>query len=94
MNDNSKILIVDDEPNVRLVFRTTLEAEDYETASAESGASAMELLKANIFDLILLDLQMPEEDGISLLQWLRQTGNNTPVVIIPLMERCPMLSRP
>ena len=89
MNANSKILIVDDEPNVRLVFRTTLKAEGYETASADCGSSALDILRADTFDLILLDLQMPGEGGNTILQRLREAGNDTPVVIITAYATVP-----
>jgi len=82
MSDPEKILIVDDEPNVRLVFRTTLEAAGYDTETDSDGVEALDLLKKPSFDLVLLDLQMPIQGGMSVLQSLRQTGINVPVVII------------
>lgn len=82
MNVASKILIVDDEPNVRLVFRTTFESAGHQTAEAVNGVEALELLRDSSFDLVLLDLQMPGEGGMTVLERLRVAGNDTPVVIV------------
>jgi DNA-binding response OmpR family regulator len=76
------ILIVDDEPNVRLVFRTALESTGAELAAAEDGETALAWLKDHSVDLILLDLQMPRMGGIGVLEKLRAEGNNVPVIII------------
>ncbi len=76
------ILIVDDEPNVRLVFRTALESVGYTVAEAEDGASALEWLAQSPTDLVLLDLQMPGVGGMEVLRRLRDSGNDVPVVIV------------
>jgi DNA-binding response OmpR family regulator len=76
------ILIVDDEPNVRLVFRTTLESTGYEVAEAEDGDSAIEALEKAPADVVLLDLQMPRIGGMEVLRRLRESGNHVPVVIV------------
>jgi DNA-binding response OmpR family regulator len=77
-----QILIVDDEPNVRLVFRTTLESAGYRVAEAEDGVMALEMLEAASPDLVLLDLRMPRVDGMEVLRRLRDSGNEVPVVIV------------
>jgi DNA-binding response OmpR family regulator len=77
-----QILIVDDEPNVRLVFRTTLESTGAELAAAEDGEAALAWLKDNRADLVLLDLQMPRVGGMGVLERLRAMGNDVPVIII------------
>jgi DNA-binding response OmpR family regulator len=77
-----QILIVDDEPNVRLVFRTALESTGAELASAEDGEAALAWLKDNRADLVLLDLQMPRVGGMGVLERLRAIGNDVPVIII------------
>jgi FixJ family two-component response regulator len=73
---------VDDEPNVRLNYRVTLETEGYNVLEANCGAKALEQLAANRFDLAILDMRMPEMDGLDLLAEMRQRGYNTPAVII------------
>lgn len=78
----SRILIVDDEPNVRLVFRTALEACGYVVAEADDGVTALERLAAAPADLVLLDLQMPRVGGMEVLRRLRESGNDVPVAIV------------
>jgi DNA-binding response OmpR family regulator len=82
MTRAAHILVVDDEPNVRLVFRTALEASGYKLSTAAEGKSALDLVQQDPPDLILLDLQMPGSDGMDVLRQLREGGNNVPVVII------------
>ena len=76
------ILIVDDEPNVRLVFRTALESTGAELAASENGEAALAWLKDHSVDLVLLDLQMPRIGGMEVLEQLRAGGNDVPVIII------------
>jgi DNA-binding response OmpR family regulator len=82
MDAPKRILIVDDEPNVRLVFRTALEATGYLVTEAADGDAALAQLRKLPTDLILLDLKMPVMDGMETLQRLRDTGNETPVVVV------------
>jgi DNA-binding NtrC family response regulator len=82
MSTAARILIVEDEPNVRLVFRTALESTACTLSTAEDGETALRWLKQSPFDLVLLDLQMPGLNGIEVLRRLRDTGNVVPVVII------------
>ena len=82
MSNSANILIVDDEPNVRLVFRTALESAGYAAIIAEDGQAALKILKQTKVDLVLLDLQMPILDGMETLRRLREAGNNVPVVIV------------
>ncbi|SMF94143.1 DNA-binding transcriptional response regulator, NtrC family, contains REC, AAA-type ATPase, and a Fis-type DNA-binding domains [Methylomagnum ishizawai] len=68
----TSILVVDDEPDIRRLLQEILEDEGYAVHVAENGAVARELRSAHKPDLILLDIWMPDEDGISLLKdWLR-----------------------
>ena len=76
------ILVVDDEPNVRLSYRTVLEAEHYAVEEANSAPAGLEKLVTSRFDLAILDMRMPEMDGLDLLARMRERGLTTPVVII------------
>jgi DNA-binding NtrC family response regulator len=82
MNTIKTILIVDDEPHVRLVFQIALESAGYSVVAAADGAAALARLREASADLILLDLKMPVLDGMESLRRLREQGNNVPVVII------------
>ena len=84
MDPKKRILIVDDEPNVRLVLQTALESVGYQVSGAGDGQRAFEQLRERDggFDLILLDLQMPKMNGMELLAQLRDSGIMVPVVIL------------
>jgi CheY-like chemotaxis protein len=82
MDAPKRILIVDDEPHVRLVFRTALEVSGYLVTEAADGDAALAQLRKLPTDLILLDLKMPVVDGRETLRLLRDAGDETPVVII------------
>jgi DNA-binding response OmpR family regulator len=78
----SRILIVDDDASTRLGFRVALEAAGYETSEAEDGEQALEELRADPADLVLLDLRMPLLDGTETLRSLREERIDVPVVIV------------
>ncbi len=77
-----RVMIVEDEPNIRLVFRTALFSNDYALSTAEDGEVALRHLRQEPTDLVLLDLRMPGLDGMGLLRRLRAEGNGVPVVVI------------
>jgi DNA-binding NtrC family response regulator len=76
------ILIVDDEPNVRLNYRVALETEGLEVFEAPDGESALALLAERNFNLVILDMRMPEMGGLELLEIMRRKGIQAPAVII------------
>lgn len=77
------ILVVDDEPDIRELLQEILEDEGYEVSVAEDAASAREQRRLRRPDLILLDIWMPGEDGISLLkEWRESGGIPCPVIIM------------
>ena len=72
MNEREKILIVDDEPDTTLILQDRLEMEGYEVVTATDGYNALELIDQDLPDLILLDIQMPQLDGIATLTHLHE----------------------
>jgi DNA-binding NtrC family response regulator len=82
MSDAARVLIVDDEPSVRLVFRTTLESSGYDVSEASDGKLALELMHQREFDIVLLDLRMPQFGGMETLERLREEGSQVPVVVV------------
>jgi DNA-binding response OmpR family regulator len=86
---SKQVLIVDDEPNVRLAYRMTLEAEGMAVHQADGAAAALEKLSTIPIDLAILDLRMPEMDGLELLAEIRNRGHATPVVIITAYGEVP-----
>ncbi len=88
MSDNDSlmkrhVLIVDDEPAVRHTVRGVLESSGFECTESENGLSALEWLKDNHTDLILVDYYMPIMNGLRLLEKVQHTLNgHTPRVIM------------
>jgi two-component system nitrogen regulation response regulator NtrX len=79
----AQILIVDDEPDIRELVREILEDEGYEVAVAENGETARASFAHNTPDLVLLDIWMPDVDGITLLkEWSSGGGLECPVVVM------------
>ena len=78
----SKILIVDDEPDIRSQVSRWLKAENYQIEEADSGKEALEKVKKQTYGVILLDLKLPEIDGFQVLQEIRQDYPDTCVIIL------------
>jgi len=77
------ILVVDDEPDIRSTLKDILEDESYQVDVAQDGASAREALRNRRPDLVLLDIWMPDVDGITLLkEWVNDTGLPMPVIMM------------
>lgn len=78
-----KILIVDDEEELRFRVRKALQSEQYMVDTAGNGEEALDKIVDNdSFDLIILDIMMPIKDGLSVLQEIRDDGINTPVLML------------
>ena len=76
-----KILVVDDEPPIRKLLHTGLGAQGYEVLDAPSGKAALELL-AKKPDLVILDLGLPDIDGLELLKRIRHLHGSLPIVVL------------
>jgi CheY-like chemotaxis protein len=79
-----RILVAEDRPGSRELIRTILEASGYEVEEAANGREALEKASHEDFDLILLDLQMPEVDGFGVLAQLRQLERYRATSIVAL----------
>ncbi len=77
-----KILVVDDEKNMREVMEIFLKGEGYDVTTADGGASGITMFKKDIFNLVITDLKMPKVSGFNLLKVIKETSPNTIVVII------------
>ena len=82
MKKTASVLIVDDEPSIRLMFRTALESSGYETLEAGDGSAALRSLDEFAPDVVLLDLKMPVMGGMEVLQQMRDAGHDATVVIV------------
>ncbi|MBV8186627.1 MAG: response regulator [Alphaproteobacteria bacterium] len=81
VSDTTTILIVEDEPPIRRLLRTTLGAQDYRTLEAATGAEAMRALRHHRPDLVLLDLGLPDIEGLKLIGDIRMMGP-VPIVVL------------
>jgi two-component system, OmpR family, response regulator len=75
------VLIVDDDPSLRLLCRVNLELDGYRVAEAQSVAAAEEALAADLIDLILLDVHVGADNGVELMRSLRKRGHGASVVL-------------
>ena len=77
-----RILIVDDEPSIRRFLRASLTAEGYLAIEADDGRSALEHLKQDNVDVVVLDLTLPDTDGLEVISRVRESGSAVPIVIL------------
>jgi two-component system KDP operon response regulator KdpE len=80
-----RILVVDDELQMRRVLRASLSAHGYQVVEAESGEEALNKLKAERCDLVLLDLNLPGLDGIQTCRAIR-ADSEVPIVIVSIRD--------
>jgi two-component system KDP operon response regulator KdpE len=76
-----KVLVIDDEPPIRRLLRTGLSTEGYETLEADDAKSALDLLTRDP-DMIILDLGLPDMDGMTLLRAIRARNERVPIVVL------------
>lgn len=84
MTQRKQILVIDDNLSFREVVQARLVKEGYEVTLAESGQAGLDAVKTRTFDLILLDMLMPEKDGITTYQELRANASTKQIPIILL----------
>ncbi len=77
----STILIVDDDKNLRRLYQAELEAEGYQVVVAENGRQALELASSQPLDLVVMDIKMPEMDGLEAMGRLLQDRSGRPVIL-------------
>lgn len=78
---NVKVLVADDEENIRLLFKEELEEEGYEVQTASNGLEALEKLQDSSFDVVVLDIKMPVMDGIEALNVIKNRNRDQPVIL-------------
>ena len=89
----SRILIVDDDPHAIEILTRMLGREGYDCISAASGAAALETLRGKPADVILLDVMMPEMDGLQVCEHLRRDDNLRQIPVILLTAKDDMETR-
>ncbi len=79
---DASILLVEDEENLHEALKLNLELEGYEVTSAFDGNQALRAIKNEYFDLIILDIMLPELDGISVAETIRISNNEVPILML------------
>ena len=82
MDTHEKILVVDDEKNVRVLFERILAKEGYEVECAASGSEAIDKLASSSFDLVVTDLKMDGIDGLDLIKRGKRSNQALPFILI------------
>ncbi len=77
-----RILVVDDDKNMRMLFKALLEREKYTVFTAENGEDALRVMDEEYIDLVILDIMMPKMDGYEFTKTLREVDNNLPILMV------------
>jgi two-component system alkaline phosphatase synthesis response regulator PhoP len=81
-NNQPAILLVEDEQNLHEALKLNLELEGYEVTSAYDGSEALQQISSAYFDLIIMDIMLPDIDGISITENVRVHNNEVPILIL------------
>lgn len=82
MAGSGKILVVDDESNIRLLLSEVLSHEGFEVTEAKDGQESLEKMEKHDFDLVITDVHMPRLDGIAMLHKMEKAGRKEKVIIM------------
>ncbi|MES1198128.1 MAG: response regulator transcription factor [Chitinophagaceae bacterium] len=80
--NKGSILLVEDEENLHEALKLNLELEGYSVTSAYDGSAALKALQAEYFDLLIMDIMLPEMDGINVTETVRLNNNEVPILIL------------
>ncbi len=86
VGSNSRILVVDDEPEIRRFLRASLRAQQYEVLEASNGTQALEVMAQRQPDLMILDLGLPDVDGVEITRRVRE-WTHIPIIILSVRDR-------
>ena len=82
MSNKLSILLAEDEENLHEALKLNLELEGYEVTSAFDGSTALQKIQSEYFDLVVLDIMLPEVDGIHVTETIRIQNNEVPILIL------------
>lgn len=77
----AKLLVVDDEGDIRHLYAAELEDEGYQVTTASESSEARDLIRQNQFDLVILDIKLDQESGLDLLQEIARESADLPVIL-------------
>lgn len=87
VRDNKRLLLIDDDPNLILLVKDYLEFRGYEVITAENGRDALEILDQHVPDMIICDVMMPEMDGYTFVEHVRQDPNTSWIPVLFLSAK-------
>ena len=76
------ILLVDDDKNIRKLYKAVLESDGYNVLTAQNGEAALDIMDRECVDLVVLDIMMPKMDGYEFTRTLREVNNNLPILMV------------
>lgn len=77
----ARILVVEDEPNLKDLYRLELEESGHHVVTCEDGESAIEAAREEVFDLVILDIKIPKREGTEVLHEIKKRNRETPVIL-------------
>jgi len=86
MKNKSKILLVEDDPNLGVLLKEFLEVKDFEVSLAVDGEKGLEQFQRSEFDLLILDIMMPKMDGLTLAKKIRELDEKIPVIFLSALS--------
>ncbi len=81
-SDKTPILVVDDEPPIRRLLRTSLSAEGFDVLEADNAAKALEIIANETPEIVILDLGLPDLDGLDVIRRVRANGSKLPIIVL------------
>ncbi|WP_129730213.1 MULTISPECIES: response regulator transcription factor [Bacillaceae] len=87
--DNEKVLIIEDETKIARIIKLELEHEGYKVETAETGITGLEKFSNNQWNLVLLDVMLPQLNGMEVLRRIRASGDMTPVILLTARDSIP-----
>ena len=85
MTESVNILVVDDHADIRDLIKRFLEQHCFTIYTAQDGQEMRSIMSETHIDLIVLDIMLPKEDGLSICRRLREEGNNIPIIMLTAM---------
>ncbi|MFS0722326.1 response regulator transcription factor [Paenibacillus sp. 1P07SE] len=89
MEQQERILVIEDEDSIARILELELEHEGYTAGRAEDGRKGLEMAMSGEWDLLLLDVMLPELNGIEVLRRLRNAGNPIPIILLTARDTVP-----